>query len=155
VAAAVAELAGRVDARVIAVAGDVRARTLVLDDLPATAAERIVGLDAGDADGIASEVVRQLATLVAEDVTELARSLHGADRNDRATVDADEVMRALGAGRVEVLAVHDDGEDAPALDDGTRLVDAAIAGALRTDAGIVVVPDVAVLDGPVAARLRW
>jgi hypothetical protein len=155
VASAVVELAERVDARVIAVAGEVRAQTLVLADLPGTAAERIVRLEAGDADGIASEVVRELATVVAEDVTELSRSLHGSDSNDRATIDADEVMRSLEAGRVEVLAVRDDGEDGPTLPDGTRLVDAAIAGALRTDAEIVVVPDVAVLDGPLAARLRW
>lgn len=36
-----------------------------------------------------------------------------------------------------------------------RLVDAAIAAALGTDATIVVVPRLAVLDGPIAALLHW
>lgn len=155
VAETVAEMAMRVDAQLVAVAGDVRAQSLVIDDLPADVAPRVVALDAGDPAGIADEVVRELSTIVATEATELSRSLRAGCADGRATTDGDEVLRALTEGRVEVLAVHDDGSDGPTVDGGPRLVDAAIAGALRTDARIVVLPDVAVLDGPVAARFRW
>lgn len=155
VAEVVAEMVKRVDAQLVAVAGDVRAQSLVIDDLPAGIAPRVVALGAGDDAGIAAEVVRELSTIVAAEATELSRSLRAGCANGLATTDAGAVMRALEEGRVEVLAVHDDGSDGPITDDGARLVDAAIAGALRTDARIVVIPGVAVLDGPVGARLRW
>lgn len=155
VAEMVVEMAKRVDAQLVAVAGDVRAQSLVIDDLPADVAPRVVAIDAGDDAGIAAEVVRELSTIVAAEATELSRSLRAGCANGLATTDGDQVLQALTEGRVEVLAVHDDGGDGPTVDDGPRLVDAAIAGALRTDARIVVIPDVAVLDGPVAARFRW
>lgn len=155
VADAVTQMAERVGARLVAVAGEVRAQHLVLDDLPDRVAERVVRIDAGDDDGIAAEVVRQLSTIVAAEATSLARSLREAGAHGLATTDRDEVLDALASGRVDVLAVHDDGGDGPVDADGTRLVDTAIAGALRTDARVVVIPDVAVLDGPVAAMLRW
>jgi hypothetical protein len=39
--------------------------------------------------------------------------------------------------------------------DDARLVDRAIAAAFATDAEIIVVPRLAMMDGPVAATLRW
>jgi len=69
------------------------------------------------------------------------------------------VIGALREGRVATLLVHDDGSDGPdaepAWRDGARLVDRAIGAALTTDAEILVVPNLAMLDGPLAAVLRW
>lgn len=65
-------------------------------------------------------------------------------------------MDALRDGRVARLLVHDDGGPGdPAATDGARLVDRAIVAALASDAEILVVPQLAMMDGPVAATMRW
>ncbi len=162
VADAVAVLARKVDAKLVAVAGDVRAQTFVLDALPADVSDLAVKIEAGSPDGIADEVVRLLSDQVAVQVVALADQLRTSLANGQATTDADATIRSLVEGRVDTLLVHDDGSPEPVLvgdhagfPDGARVVDAAIAAALRTDASIVVVPRLAVLDGPVAALLRW
>lgn len=162
VADVVAVLARKVDAKLVAVAGDVRAVTLVIDALPAELSDLAVKLEAGSPAGIADEVVRLLSDQVAVQAVALADQLRTGLANGHATTDADAVMSSLVEGRVATLLVHDDGSPAPvlALDQagfpaGARVVDAAIAAALRTDATIVVVPRLGVLDGPVAALLRW
>ncbi len=162
IADAVAVLARKVDAKLVAVAGDVRAQTFVLDALPADMADLAVKIDAGSPAGIAEEVVRLLSDQVAANIVALADQLRTGLANGQATTDAEATMRAVVEGRVDTLLVHDDGSPEPVLVDdqggfpaGARVVDAAIAAALRTDATIVVVPHLAVLDGPVAALLRW
>ncbi|HUU42746.1 MAG TPA: Vms1/Ankzf1 family peptidyl-tRNA hydrolase [Planctomycetota bacterium] len=161
VADAVASLARTVDAQLVAVAGDVRAQGFVLDALPPDIAERAVKIDAGSPEGIADEVVRLLSDRVASDIVSLAEQVRTELANDRASVESDATLHALVEGRVDTLLAHDDGSTGPTVrsgqgfPDGARTVDAAIAAALRTDAQVVIVPALAVLDGPIAALLRW
>lgn len=130
--------------------------------LPTDVSDRAVKIDAGSPAGIAAEVVRLLSEQVAAHVVALADRLRTGLANGQATTEAEATMRALVEGRVDTLLVHDDGSPGPVLvgdqagfPAGARVVDAAIAAALRTDASIVVVPHPTVLDGPVAALLRW
>ena len=162
VAKAVADLAHQVDARLVAVAGDVRAQTFVLEALPADVADIAVKIEAGAPEGIADEVVRLLADQVASSVVALADQFRTALANGQATADTAETLDALSEGRVDTLLVHDDGTPEPTvgpdradLPPEARVVDVAIAAGLRTDATIVVVPGLALLDGPIAALLRW
>jgi hypothetical protein len=161
VADAVAALARRIDASLVAVAGDVRAQTFVLGALPADVADRAVKIDAGSPQGIADEVVRLLSDQVAARIVALADQLRTDLANDRATLGTGATLRSLAQGRVDTLLVHDDGTAEPTvpsglgLPEGARAVDASIAAALRTDAEVVVVPQLAVLEGPIAGRLRW
>ena len=164
VADAVAELARRVDAQLVAVAGDVRAQTFVLESLPEDVAGVTVKIEAGSPDGIAAEVVRLLADITAREVTAAAERVRNGLAHGVSAVDVGEVLAALRDGRVETLLVHDDGAEQPALSGaepgaeglaGARTVDAAIAAALRTDAEVLVVPNLAFMTGPAAAILRW
>ncbi len=159
VADSVAEMARRVEAELVAVAGDVRAQTFVLDFLPTDVAAVAVKIEAGSPAGIADEVVRLLSTMVAERVTAAAELVRSRVTHGTAAIDTGEVIGALREGRVATLLVHDDGSDGPdaepAWRDGARLVDRAIGAALATDAEILVVPNRAMLDGPLAAVLRW
>ena len=159
VAEAVADLARRVDAQLIAVAGDVRAQTFILDLIPTEFADVTVRIDAGSPAGIADEVVRLLSTKVAERVTAAADLVRADLTSGAASADAAVIIGALREGRVATLLVHDDGSP----DDGTvptgidqgRIVDRAIAAALATNAEILVVPNLAMMDGPLAAAMRW
>jgi hypothetical protein len=162
VADAVASLAREIDARLIAVAGDVRAQGIVLEALPEDVAGRAVKIEEGSADGVAEHVVRLLSSQVAERATALAEAVRAGLASGLATVDTDEVLSATLEGRVDTLLVHDDDLDEPitaeALGDipaGVRVVDAAIVASLRTDATVFVVPNLAMLEGPIAATLRW
>ena len=152
VADAAKDLADRVDARLIAVAGPARAQSMVADalrDRVRPEACRIETIQAGDIDGIAEEVTRLTADLAATDAVELI----GAAKESMATTDDfdGDVLAALTAGRVETLLVHDDGDTT--ADD--RRVDRGIAGALSTGAAIHVVPKVAALHDGLGAVLRW
>ncbi len=159
VADSVATMAGRVQAELIAVAGDVRAQGFVLELLPTDVAARAVKIEAGSPAGIADEVVRLLSTIVAQRVTSAAELVRSRLAHGTAAIDHGEITDALRQGRVETLLVHDDGSDGHAADpvwlDGARLVDRAIGAALATDAQILVIPNLAMLDGPLAALLRW
>lgn len=167
VADAVAELASRVDAELVAVAGDVRAQNFVVEHLPRDVADITVKIESGSADGIADEVVRQLSTLVANRVTDEAERVRAGIDGGSAAVDAASVAAALTEGRVDTLLVNDAdtgeasdhaGETSDVEESwlrGARLVDRAIAAALATDAEILVVPNLAVMDSPVAAVMRW
>lgn len=156
VADAVAAMAREVDAQLVAVAGDIRAQTFILESLPTDVAERAVRIEAGSPEGIAAEVVRLLSTIVAERVTAAAERVRAGLGTGMASTDMAEIVEALRAGRVDTLLVHDDnqGDDA-GWRDGARAVDRAIAAALATGAEIVVVPSLAVMDGPLAALMRW
>jgi hypothetical protein len=159
VADAVATLARKVDAQLIAVAGDIRAQTFILESLPAEFADVTVRIDAGSPAGIADEVVRQLSTIVAERVTAAAELVRAGLTSGTASIDASAIIDALREGRVDTLLVHDDGKPGDQADptsrDGARLVDRAIVAALATDAEILVVPHLAMMDGPLAATMRW
>lgn len=159
VADAVATLARKVDAQLIAVAGDIRAQVFILESLPADIADITVRIDAGSPAGIADEVVRLLSTIVAERVTTAADLVRAGLNNDIASIDTNTIVAALRRGRADTLLVHDDATSGHAADpnwlDGARLVDRAIVAALATDAEILVVPRLAMMHGPLAATLRW
>ncbi len=159
VADAITELARRVHPVLIAVAGEVRARSLVLDALPPSAADRIAGLESGDADHAAEEVLRLLADLHARAQRDALERLASAMARGAAT-GTDGTLHALNEGRVEALLVADHGDEEPVTGPhhatpGARVVDVAVAGALRSGATITVVPRARPMDGPVAALLRW
>lgn len=151
VAEAVTEMAADVDAELIAVAGEVRARSLLVDELAGGTVD-VLDVEAGDPDGISEAVVTALADRTARRITELADDLRSRMSADTAVTGADATLGALAEGRVDTLVVHDDVD----ADDETRQrVDRAIADALRSDATIVVAPRLAVLDDGMGALLRW
>jgi len=159
VADAVATLARKVDAQLVAVAGDIRAQMFILESLPTDIADIAVRIDAGSPAGIADEVVRLVSTIVADRVTAAADRVRAGLANDIASIDTNTIVDALRQGRVDTLLVHDDATSGHGADptwlDGARLVDRAIVAALATDAEILVVPHLAMMDGPLAATLRW
>jgi hypothetical protein len=159
VADAIGELARHVRPVLIAVAGEVRARSLVLDALSPSTADRIEGLESGDADHAADEVLRLLADLHARAQRDALERLASALARGAAT-GTDGTLHALNEGRVGALLVADHGDEQPVTGPhhatpGARVVDVAVAGALRGGATITIVPRAQPMDGPVAALLRW
>jgi hypothetical protein len=147
------ELARRIDARLVAVAGPARARSMVVDSLGSLVRNdeySVEPIEQGDVDGIVDAVTRLTADVAASDVVAaIERAKTSMARAD--DYDGD-VLAALDAGRVDTLLVHDDA-DTTTTD---RHVDRCIARALATGADIVVVPSVTILDdNGVAAVLRW
>jgi len=162
VADEVASMSQRIAPRLVAVAGEVRARSLVLDSLPASLDADVVGLEAGDDAGIADELVRLLDDHVATGLRRWSERLSEALADGGAVATTDEVLGALEAGRVATLLVHDDRgasvvtqHTVAGVPAGVRVADLAIVLALRSGAEVVAVPRFASLDGPVAALLRW
>lgn len=157
VADATTQLVGDVDARLVLVAGPTRAQSMVATLLEERVQVPVHRLEAGNVDGIAAEIVRYVADVVATDTTELLRAFD--EQIERRAASVEEVRAALEAGRVETLLVHDDIGDDTSTDTGTDgaadIVDRCIADALLTDADIRIVPNVAILDQGVAALLRW
>ena len=177
VAERVSALVDDLDARLVVVAGDVRAVQLLRQELPREVAELVTEVDGsravdGGVDQLADDVVRLTATVVAADTTaclqrwkeETGRAEAGEDGAGAAGVGP--VTAALRESRVDVLLVHDDPADqrtgwflrrAGLVAEGptvlrelnlgeepecARLVDVAIFGALRTGAGMRIVPSV-------------
>jgi hypothetical protein len=185
VAAAVDEAVLRLRPRLVVVAGDVRARRLLIDALSAEAravvSEAPVDPRASDAsdDSLVEHVEIALARVVAErrhDVEDLLRT-HMGRSDGEAVTGLGEVVAALEQAQASVVAV-----DAGALqdrkvvaldrapwvatgsdgvDDATRLGDVpAAAGIVRaafaTDAEVTLVNAASMPGGaPVAALLRW
>lgn len=163
IADAVEALAAQVDARLIAVAGPTRAKTMLVTELGSrSTADRTVGLEAGDVDGIASEVVTLTDDVHARGITALSEEFRERSAHGTATGDEDAVFDALADGRVDGLLVADDWDadallerELPGVPTGSRKIDAAIAAALGGGATVTVVPGLAALDGPLGAFLRW
>jgi hypothetical protein len=159
VADAVARLARTVDAELVAVAGDIRAQTFILGSLPVDIANMSVRVEAGSPSGVANEVVRLLATKIGDRVTAAADIVRAGLPNGTASTDSNVIIEALRQGRVARLLVHDDGtpgdQSVPTWCDGSRLVDRAIVAALATNAEILIVPHLTIMDGPLAATMRW
>lgn len=152
IAEAANDLARSVDARLVAVAGPARARSMVvesIEDLVRNHEYSVESIEQGDIDGIADAVTRLTADVAASDAVEAIR----AAKESMATADDfdGDVLAALEAGRVATLIVHDDADTTS----NDRHIDRCIARALATGADIVVVPSVAVLDDGVAVVLRW
>jgi len=162
VAAAIADLAGRIDPELIAIAGDQRAASLIVGALTPPWRERVVEIGAGDPEGVADAVVRHLSDLVATDIVRLSERLAESIAVDRGCTGTEATLDALAAGRVSTLYVHDDrGErdttrrPIAGFQAGVRVPDLAIALALRSGTDVVVVPRLALLDGPLGGLLRW
>jgi hypothetical protein len=184
-AAKIATLAQRVGARLVIVAGDVRAVALLRDALPQEVAELVREADGGRSpDGsapvLAAHAARLLDEAVADDTRAvLAKFAEERGQGDRAADGADETLEALAAAQVDVLLVAADDPD----DDRTawfgpgpvhvsatgtglrdlgvdepvrgRLVDVAVRAALGTRAGVRVVPSDAGVTDGIGAILRW
>lgn len=162
VATQIVEMADTHQPEMIFVAGDVRAQHLLLESLPERQRSLTTLIEAGSPDGVADEVVRLLADHVARGVREVIGQVEMRRDAGTASTDVADILACLDEGRVEHLLVHDDGTDeevttreVAGVPAGARIVDAAIAGALRSDADITVIPRVAKLEGPIAALYRW
>ncbi len=157
VADAAATLAKQTDSRLIVVVGPTRAQSMVVDSLSERVQIPVEKVQAGDPDAAAAEITRLTADIAATDTKRLLEQVREGVGTGRSSTSSKQLFEALETGRVETLLVHDDDDadmSATAGADG-RLVDQAIAAALRTDAAIHVVPKVALLDDGVAAILRW
>ncbi len=171
-AAQVAELARRLDARLITIAGDVRAVGFLRDHLPADVADMALELDGQSPDAVADQTVRAVADVVARETRAVLEEFRAADGQGHAASGVGATLEALSAGRVRMLLVHDDPNDlrrgafdpsgigvtaqrAPnGFRDG-RLVDVAMRSALLGGAGIRFVPQHAPPDESLGALLRW
>ncbi len=117
VAELIERAAGLLDARLVVVAGDVRAVQLLREALPAPLAERTVVLDSGSRaangsiDAIADDVVKQVATVVAEETVETLRRFRAGLGTDLAAEGPARTLEFLRRAVVDTLLVHDDPDD--------------------------------------------
>src|SRR5581483_9510060 len=120
VAEQVAALSDEVGARLIVLAGDVRASGLLREHLPGPVAALVREVDgsrgAGSADNgldeIADDVVKLAASVAAEDTVEFLRQFkQERGQNDLAAEGVAATLEALAAARVDTLLVHDDPDD--------------------------------------------
>jgi hypothetical protein len=177
-------LVKKVDARLVVVAGDVRALQLLREELPADRANSLREVEGGRArdgsrDAMWEEIERVAAEAVAaESEAILERFREEAGQQDRATDGIVPTIQVLARGQAEVLLIHEPAEDgrsawfgpAPAQiatspralnDMGVedpqegRLVDVLVRAALGTGAGIRVIPPIGGPADGVGAILRW
>ena len=120
VADQVAGLVDEIGARLVVVAGDVRATQLLREHLPAPVVEILREVDGsrgpGSADAgldeIADDVVKLVATVSAEDtVALLGQFKQERGQNDLAAEGVAPTIAALAAARVDTLLIHDDPDD--------------------------------------------
>jgi peptide subunit release factor 1 (eRF1) len=169
----------------VVLGGDLRAVQAIQDRLPKdlkpithtmTSGRAIDGSD----DRRHEDVERLVRTAVAEQTVRLLQTLEEQDGRDALAANGEvATFDALSRSQVDVLLVHDDGDDerqawwsaahgVGALDRAAldvlgggadpvqgRLVDVAVTAALRSGASVRVVPDAAVLQDGIAALLRW
>lgn len=176
VAGEVAELASTVDARFVAVAGDVRATAFLVEHLPEAVADRVVLVEGSrhDHDAVADQVERIVADHVARRSVAVLEDLGAHVAAGRGTTDRAAVLEGLRRHRVATLVVatgaaadHTERtahlspfdrsqvalDAADLVDAGAGAVradldDAAVAAALVSGADVVVVPAATrLLDG--------
>jgi hypothetical protein len=181
-AIAAVDVAERVGAEVVLVAGDPQARRLLVDELPRRWRDRVVQTDAGSRalgakDDHLDDATAQAIAEVAEQHTATALDKYGEQRYAGNGLEA--VVAALQRGQVDTMLIVDDPSSterlwigpapheigivaadlkAMAVDDPQEVrADAALVRALSgTDADIVLVgPDEAPLDGGLGAVLRY
>jgi peptide subunit release factor 1 (eRF1) len=180
----VAALADETGARLIVVAGDVRALQLLTEHLPERTAEllREVNGSRGPGSGlddIAEDVVKLAATVVAEDTVEILRQFkQERGQGDLAVEGTKATIEALAAARVDTLLIHDDPDDdrtawfgpepgmvgqsketvtglgATGPQQG-RLVDVAIRAAFTGAAAVRIVPSAGSVKEGIGAILRF
>jgi hypothetical protein len=147
VARSALDLAARIEAVAVMVAGEVRARSLVTDALAGHDFE-VINIEAGDPDGIAEATLRALSDFHARSQQGIIQQLRNADTSCST---ADDVRRALEHGQVETLLVNDRATSDPARGD----LDAAVAAALGQGANVIVLPTVAEMSDGLASINRW
>jgi hypothetical protein len=182
VAERIARLSDEVDARIVVLGGDVRAKQLILDHLPPALGRRTHVIDPGRAaDGSeeerAEEIRRLVSTSVAEDTVALLEKFkEELGQHDRAVEGIDATIDALNRAAVDVLLLHDDlehtvwvgaepvpigvdpadamvaSQDAPQQ---ARLADALVRGAVGTGASVRIVPRAGPMQDGIGALLRW
>lgn len=147
VAAEVVKLAERLGARVIGVAGDVRAVSMLRNELPRQLADLVVVLEGDISDGI----VRAVADAVARDTVSVVEKFREElGQVDRAVEGPGATLDALARSQVEMLLVPGDADDTEAVG-----VDELVRAAFATGAGIRVVPRHGGPAGGIGALLRW
>jgi hypothetical protein len=184
VAAHVTRLARLVDARFVAVAGDVRARQLLGEELPRDVLDLVRDVGGSRAaDGAPTadpaDLERLVAAVVDEDTTALVEKLaEELGQHDRGRGGVAGTVSALQAAQVQVLLVRDDPDDdrtawfgdepasvavaaAELADLGVepvregRLADVLVRAALATGAGVRMLPEGHGVPEGVGAILRW
>jgi hypothetical protein len=136
VADKVVGLVRRVDARLVVLAGDVRATQLIRDDLPDDVRALVAVADGSRAADGSPEIEpvqlhRLLAELAARETESLVEKLHEeVGQADRGRAGVAGTIAALNAAQVQVLLVRDDADD-----DGTAWFgdEAVLAGARAGD----------------------
>lgn len=183
VAAEVADLARRIDARFVAVAGDVRATAFLVEHLPDDVAAEVITVDGSRHDhaGVSDEVDRIAADHAARRSVDVLHELAERVGTDRGTTDVASVLQALRRHQVETLVVatgaaadHTERTASILASDRSQLAlgrdelveagddveqadldDAAVAAALVTGAEVVVVPATTRLVDGLGAMLRF
>jgi enamine deaminase RidA (YjgF/YER057c/UK114 family) len=184
VADEVAARADEVGARLIVVAGDVRALQLLRQHLPERTAALLREVDGSRAAGagldeIADDVVKLAATIVAEDTVEFLRQFkEERGQNDLAVEGVHDTIAALAGARVDTLLIHDDPDDertawfgpepgmvaetpATISDMGVdspqegRLIDVAIKATFATGAAVRIIPSGRSVREGIGAILRF
>lgn len=183
VAHRVADLVDRVDARLVIVAGDVRALQLLRADLPDDVAALVAEVEGsraadGAPDVHPAQVERLLAEVVARDTAAMVEKLaEEVGQHDRGRVGVAGTIAALSAAQVQVLLVRDDPDDERTAwfgDDPLvaglrrsdldglvehpqegRLVDVLIRSALAGGAGVRILPAGCGVEEGVGGILRW
>jgi hypothetical protein len=184
VAEEVTRLAERVDARIVVVAGDVRAIELLREELPSEIMARLEEVPGGRAeDGSAAAFHRAVDQAVASAVRQdrealLDRFAQELGQRDRAVQGVARTLRALSMAQVDVLFIRNEQRDDRTAWFGSEptqvaadrsdlrrlgleaaaegpLVDTAMRAALGTGAGILVLPPGEGPDEGIGALLRW
>jgi hypothetical protein len=184
VADRLASLVDETRARLVVVAGDVRALQLLREHLPERMTDLLREVDGSRAPGsgldeIADDVVKLAATVAAEDTVSFLRLFkQERGQQDLAAEGTKATIEALAAARVDTLLIHDDPDDdrsawfgpepgMVALDRKTlsdmgvdqpqqaRLVDVAIRAAFTTGASVRIVPSAGSVKEGIGAILRF
>lgn len=184
VATAVTELVAEIDARLVVVAGDVRAVQLLQDDLDRDVHALVRVVDGGrvadgSTDDIAEEATRLVATVAASETRVLLEKFREErGQQDRAADGPVETISALNEARVAVLLVPGDADlyetawfGAEAIPvalsaetmaemgverpEHAPLLDVLVHAALGSGAGVRIIPRAAAPERGIGAILRW
>lgn len=184
VADQVVSLVDETGARLVVVAGDVRALQFLRDHLPGPVAELWREVDGSRAPGsgldeIADDVVKLSASVAAEDTVAFLRQFkEERGQGDLASEGVNATLEALAAARVDTLLIHDDPDDdrtawfgpeagMVAFDQQrladmgaehpqqARLVDVAIRAAFASGASVRIVPSAGSVKDGIGAILRF
>jgi hypothetical protein len=147
----VAEIAEKIDARVVVIGGDVRARHMVSDSMPKAWTDRAQLVEHED------DIARHVNTVTANDTVALLEKFkEELGQNDRAVEGIHWTGEALQRAAVDVLLVRDDRNErhnVPVED--AAAVDGLIRDAIATGASVRVIPASSPVKQGVGAILRW